>query len=304
MSCLPCRLALFCLVPLLARPCPARDKAPPPEYAAAVRALEKLIEHEVADKKLPALSIALVDDQKVMWSRGFGFADPKARKPATADTVYRVGSVSKLFTDLAVMRLVEQGRLDLDAPVARYLPDFKPENPFDRPITLRQLMTHRSGLVRESPVGNYFDPTAPTLEQTVASLNRTILVYKPQERIKYSNAGIAVVGRVLEVTKKKAFVDYLTTILIEPLGMNRRSFAPTPALEKDLARAVMWTYHGREFPAPTWQLGMAPAGSMYTTVEDLARFLSVLFNDGLAPAGRILKKETLQAMYVPQFPKN
>src|SRR5207302_5125243 len=113
--------------------------------------------------------------QAVVWARGFGLADPKAKRPATAETVYRVGSVSKLFTDIAVMRLVEQGRLDLDAPVTKYLPDFTPGNPFDKPITLRQLMTHRSGLVRESPVGNYFDPTSPSLAQTVASLNRTQL---------------------------------------------------------------------------------------------------------------------------------
>ena len=81
------------------------------------------------EKKLPALSIALVDDQSIVWARGFGFADPKAKTPATAETIYRVGSVSKLFTDLAVMQLVERGVLDLDAPITNYLPDFKPGNP-------------------------------------------------------------------------------------------------------------------------------------------------------------------------------
>jgi serine beta-lactamase-like protein LACTB len=302
MSRLPVRIALLCLVAFLARPCLAQDTVPA-SHAAAVRSLEKLIEHEVADKKLPALSITLVDDQKLIWSRGFGFADPRTKKPATAETVYRVGSVSKLFTDIAVMQLVERGQLDLDAPVSRYLSDFKPENPFDKTITMRQLMTHRSGLVREPPLGNYFDPTDPTLEKTVASLNRTRLVYKPEERTKYSNAAIAVVGRVLEVTQKKPFVEYLSTSLLEPVGMKRSSFAPTPPQEKDLAQAVMWTYHGREFPAPTWELGMIPAGSMYTTVNDLGRFLSVLFTDGMGPKERILKKESLEAMYQPQFAK-
>jgi serine beta-lactamase-like protein LACTB len=302
MSRLPVRIVILCLVAILARPCLAQDTVPG-SHAAAVRALEKLIEHEVADKKLPALSIALVDDQKLVWSRGFGFADPTAKKAASAETVYRVGSVSKLFTDIAVMQLVEKEQLDLDAPVGRYLSDFKPENPFDKAITLRQLMTHRSGLVREPPVGNYFDPTNPTLAETVASLNRTRLVYKPEERTKYSNAAIAAVGRVLEVTQKKPFVEYLSKSLLEPLGMKRSSFAPTPPLEKDLAKAVMWTYHGREFPAPTWELGMAPAGSMYTTVNDLGRFLSVLFNGGMGPKGRMLKKESLEVMFQPQFVK-
>ncbi len=104
---------------------------------AFVRQLEPWITDEVQAKKLPALSIALVDDQQIVWARGFGFADAAGTVPATADTVYRVGSVSKLFTDLAVMQLVEQGRLDLDAPVSRILPEFTPVNPFKVPITLR-----------------------------------------------------------------------------------------------------------------------------------------------------------------------
>src|SRR5207253_4247586 len=110
---------------------------PPAQYAAAVRALDAFIAGEVQDKQLPALSIALVDDQRTVWATGFGFRDPSAKTPATAATVYRVGSVSKLFTDLAIMRLVEQGALNLDAPVSEYLPDFRPQNPFDKPITLR-----------------------------------------------------------------------------------------------------------------------------------------------------------------------
>ena len=131
--------------------------APRKDYAAAVATLEQFITHEMADKELPALSIALVDDQQVVWAKGLGFADAKRKVPATAETVYRVGSVSKLFTDIAVMQLVEQRKLDLDAPVTRYLPEFSPRNPFGKPITLRQLMSHRSGLVREPPVGNYFE---------------------------------------------------------------------------------------------------------------------------------------------------
>jgi CubicO group peptidase (beta-lactamase class C family)/D-alanyl-D-alanine dipeptidase len=276
---------------------------PPPEYASAVKALERFIEHEVADKDLPALSIALVDDQKIVWARGFGFARPKEKVPATAETVYRVGSVSKLFTDIAIMQLVEQGKLDLDAPVTRYLPDFKPTNPFDKPITLRQFMAHRSGLVREPPVGNYFDPTEPTLAQMVASLNRTTLVYPPGEKIKYSNAAIATVGYVLEKTQNEPFAKYLQRTLLEPLGMKKSGFEATPALTKDLAAATMWTYHGREFDAPTFALGMAPAGSMYSTVLDLGHFLSVLFAEGKTTGGQILKPETLAQMWQPQFAK-
>ncbi len=131
------------------------------------RALEPFIQREMAEKQLPAISIALVDDQQIVWAQGFGFADPDRKIPATADTIYRAGSVSKLFTDIGIMQLVERGELDLDAPINRYLPDFHPKNPFGKPITLRELMSHRSGLVREPPVGHYFDPSEPSLGATV-----------------------------------------------------------------------------------------------------------------------------------------
>ncbi len=195
-----------------------------PDYKPAIEALERFITHEMADKDLPALSIALVDDQQIVWAKGFGYADPVKKIPATGETVYRVGSVSKLFTDIAVMQLVEQGKLDLDAPVTNYLPDFRPRNPFGKQITLRQLMSHRSGLVREPPVGHYFDPDNRTLASTIASLNKTSLVYAPETRTKYSNAAIAAVGYVLERTQKQPFAKYLKRSVLDPLGLERHEF--------------------------------------------------------------------------------
>jgi CubicO group peptidase (beta-lactamase class C family)/D-alanyl-D-alanine dipeptidase len=278
--------------------------APVKPYEATAQALEAFVTREVAEKHLPALSIALVDDQGIVWAKGCGLANPKEKVPATAETVYRVGSVSKLFTDLAVMQLVEQGKLDLDAPVTQYLPDFKPRNPFGSPVTLRHLMAHRSGLVREPPVGNYFDTSEPSLGKSVESLNQTELVFAPGTKTKYSNAAIGTVGYVLESTQKEPFPKYLQRTLLQPLGMKQSGFEPTRALAKDLAVATMWTYHGREFEAPTFSLGTAPAGCMYTTVTDVGRFLSMLFAGGKASGGVILKPETLQEMWKPQFTKS
>lgn len=168
------------------------------DYAPTAALLSRFIGHEMSDKDLPAVSVALVDGSEIVWARGFGYAKPRDSVPATARTVYRVGSVSQLFTNIALMRLVDQGKLDLDAPVTRYVPDFHPANPFGGTITLRQLMTHHAGLVREPPVGSYFDSTAPPLSAIVASLNRTTLVYRPGTRYKYSDAGLDVAGYVLE----------------------------------------------------------------------------------------------------------
>lgn len=272
----------------------------PAQYADAVDELSAFIEAEMVTKELDAVSIALVDDQRTIWSTGFGYARPADSVAATAATVYRVGSVSKLFTDIAVMQRVEAGEVDLDAPVTAVLPDFAPDNPHGVPITLRQLMSHHAGLVREPPVGHYFDDTAPSLEATVASLNDTRLIYPPGERTKYSNAGIAVVGRVLETLADQPFADALEDAVLRPAGLEHSSFSPKPELMDELAAATMWTYDGRTFEAPRFELGMAPAGSMYSTVDDLARFLSVLFANGVGAGGRVLSPESIEAMWTPQ----
>ncbi len=273
----------------------ARESAT--SYGPLVAALAEYVEAEMQDKRIPGISIALVDGDEIVWAQGFGVADPESGAPATAETVYRVGSVSKLFTDIAVMQLVERGELDLDAAVQTYLPEFAPRNPFGGAITLRQLMSHRSGLVREPPVGHYFDPTLPSLKQTVASLNGTELVYAPESRGKYSNAGIAVVGYVLERLAGEPFADHVQRTVLEPMGLRASAFVPTPEVERHLARGLMWSYDGREFAAPTFELGMAPAGSLYSTVLDLGRFLTVLF-DGGRP---VLEPATLQRMLTPQY---
>ncbi|NNM35399.1 MAG: beta-lactamase family protein, partial [Gemmatimonadetes bacterium] len=267
-------------------------------YAAVAEQLTALAADEVERWGLPALSIALVDGDQTVWSAGFGEEAPGV--PASGETVYRVGSVSKLFTDIGVMQLVEDGLVDLDAPVTTYLPDFRPVGAGAEAISLRQLMSHGSGLVREPPVGHYFDDSEPTLEATVASLTGTELVYPAGARTKYSNAAIATVGRVLEVVSEAPFVELLPARVLDPMGMTHTAFQPTTGRTDRLAQAQMWTLHGVRFPAPTFELGMAPAGSMYSTVEDLGRFMSALFARGEGEGGTILDPESLESMWEPQ----
>jgi CubicO group peptidase (beta-lactamase class C family)/D-alanyl-D-alanine dipeptidase len=297
--------ALAALVALTAVSCTREDSAgvigPLDPYQETAAALEGIVRNELADKGLPAVSIALIDDQQIVWARGFGFEDSTGKKAATADTVYRAGSVSKLFTGVALMRLVEAGRLELDAPVTAYLPGFEPKNPFGEPITLRHLLSHRSGLVREPPAGHYFDDSSPTLEATVASLNDTTLVYRPGSRVKYSNAAVAVLGRVLETATGKPFEAAIQELVLGPLRLESTAFHLTPDLEPHLAQALMWTYDGRSFPAPTFALGMSPAGNLYSTVGDLGRLVSLLFAEGGAPGGPVLQPATLAEMLRPQF---
>ena len=298
---------IFCLLGALfacAILCTAQESSDIParaDYQQVVSTLRPFIEQEMGKTGIPALSIAIVDDQQIVWAQGFGMADPKAKTPATAETVYRIGSVSKLFTDIGVMQLVERGKLNLDAPVTDYAPDVHPKNPFSTPVTLRQLMSHRSGMLREPPVGNYFETTEPTLAPTVRSLNETQLVYAPGTHTKYSNAAIAVVGYTLESQTQQPFAKYLKTSVLDPIGLRHSSFEPDPQIIKNLAKAEMWSYDGTQFEAPTFQLGMAPAGSMYSTVEDLGKFESVLLAQCRISNGYLIKPATLEQMWSPQF---
>lgn len=273
---------------------------------AGVEALDGWIARRVSDLDAGAFAIALVDETGVVWSKGYGSLDRDrdrdrrdggGGRPATGDSVFRPGSISKLATDLAAMRLVEAGKLDLDAPVSDVLPEFRPSNPFGTPITLRQLMSHRSGLVRESPEGSYFDADPPSLAETVASLNGTSLVYPPESRTKYSNAAIAVAGRMIERATGERFEDYVRREVFERLGMTRSDFALREDLARDLAEATMWTAHGTEFRAPVFTIGTAPAGNLYSTANDLGRFIHALTRGG----GGVVAPETLESMWTPQF---
>lgn len=281
-----------------------RDVADKPnqvvEIEEVIKRLAAAVEYEVNSKQLPALSIALVEGDDVLWSQGYGFQDAEKKVPATADTIYRVGSISKLLTDISLMKLVEQGVLDLDAPVVDYLPDFKPNNTTGKPITLRMLMTHRSGIVRESPVGSYFDPAGPSLDQTVASLNGTPMIYEPDTRTKYSNAAIAVVGAVLESKLSGRHADLVNKEIFEPLQMTSSSFELTPQIDSRLSTAYMWTYDNRRFAAPKFLLGTGPAGNLYSTVLDLCKFTSLIFNEGKTKRGQVIQPETLKLMTTAQ----
>jgi CubicO group peptidase (beta-lactamase class C family)/D-alanyl-D-alanine dipeptidase len=296
------RWAGFVLVLLVLFPAPGRgaddasDVPPIGPYKAVVEALDPFLEQERRDKGLPALSIALVDDQKIVWAKGFGVANREKKVPATAATLYRVGSVSKSLTGLAVLQLVERGLLDLDAPIGRSLPDFRPKNPFPTPITARQLMSHRSGLVREPPIGNFIDPDQPSLAETVRSLNQTTLVFEPGTRTKYSNAGVAVLGVAVEKARQRPFEQAMRREVLGPLGMADARFGPAP----ELADGLMWTLDGRTFPAPKFALGIAPASDLSASVLDLGRFLQAVFAEGRGPGGAVVKPETIRAMWRPQ----
>ncbi len=301
--------ALLLLLPSVGRA--AEDAAAAPvkqiDYSAAIGRLREIVESELKRGLLGGVAISLVDDQRLVFAGGFGYADKRRKVPATGSSVYRAGSVSKLFTAIAAMQLVEQGKLDIDKPVSTYDPDFGIVVPFAdaEPITLRQLMCHRSGMVRESPAGGYFDPREPTIDETVASIAPCVLVHEPNTKTKYSNVGPTISGRVVSLVAGLPYEEYQQQYVLGPLGMKNSSFVMTDALAELYAPGFMRVADGQggfnEIKAPRFELGTLPAGNLYTTAEDLARFLMFLLANGRAGEKQLLRAETLQQMLTVQL---
>ncbi|HZN39412.1 MAG TPA: serine hydrolase [Planctomycetota bacterium] len=248
--------------------------------------------------QIPGACVAVIDidpatGRQACWAEGYG----QWRGEGTAmpyDAVHRVASISKLFTATAVMVLVEQGRLDLDAPVQRYLPAFAPHNPFGGEITLRALLGHRAGIVRESPVGHYFDPCEPTLAATVDSLGSTTLVHAPGTTFKYSNPAVGVLGLVVATVTGKPFEQAVRELVLQPLGLEDSDFAPRPELLARQAKGVMWTYDGRAIPTPDFAFGYGPAANLRSTTLDLVKFAASWMPDSTE---RVLQPATLASMW-------
>ncbi|HEX5050190.1 MAG TPA: serine hydrolase [Planctomycetota bacterium] len=274
---------------------PAPKDAPLADVAADLR---PFVARQVREMGLPGACIAVLDvdpatGREQLWSEGFGVWR-EAGSTMPADAVHRVASISKLFTDTAAMVLVERGQLDLDAPVRRYLPGFAPQNPFDTEVTLRTLMGHRAGIVRESPVGHYFDPTEPSLAATVQSLNDTALVHAPGSAYKYSNPGVGVVGEVVARVTGKPFEVAVRELVLAPLQLGNSDFTPRADLLDRQAHGVMWTYDGRAIPTPSFAFGYGPAANLRSSVQDLVHFAASWFPTAQR---RVLQPATQASMW-------
>ena len=272
----------------------------------AIELFEDLIRHEVEDKAIPSISYALVDRDGLIVDGHIQRSD--LSYPMRPETCFRIGSITKSFTSMAIMQLVERGKLDLDADVATYLPGFHPINPFaatpsgphGTTVTLRKLMSHTAGIVREPKSGHYLDDKRPPLEDTVAELAVSTLKLDPSAGVmQYSNAGIAVVGRVIEVISGLEYSDYVTRYILTPLGMTETSSGMAPGIRARLAPADMWTLAG-DSPAPVFDLGGSPAGNIFSTTGDMARYAQCLLRGGFAPDGTpVISPASLREMWTP-----
>lgn len=298
------KISMICLCVLLtAMPVfsQATSLAEDPEVASSIRLLEAWIETQMAYRGLPALSIGIVHDQVLVWSRGFGFADLASNKPATPQTNYRIASISKLFTATAILQLRDAGKLQLDNPVAKHLPWFKIRNNHpDAPvITIRHLLTHTSGLPQDSAFPYWMDANFPTREEIIESLPKQQTIYAPETQLKYSNLALALAGEIVQAVSGQPYAGYIQQHILGPLDMAHTSVLVPGEHRKRLAAA-----YGRRLPDGSRSdrpfmdtKGITPAAGLSSNVEDLARFASLQFRDGPAGGKQLLKSSTLREMH-------
>lgn len=269
------------------------------DYSYLGKYLDWMIKDEMGKAKVAGLSIAIVDGQHVVWAKGYGFSDIEKNLPATPDTLYRTGSVSKVLTATEIMRRVERGEIALDAPLATQLPGFSIHSRFSdsKPITVRSLLAYHSGLPSDRLHGMWTnDPVS--LSVLEEELKGDCLTEPPQTKYKYSNLDYSLLGRLIEVRSGQDFAPAIQGDMLLPLGMNHSTFGPVTTAAAPIAKP----YRAGQ-AVETTELRDRPAGSLISSVTDLAHFISFVLGDGKSTTGQtLLRADTLNTMFRPQFP--
>jgi len=267
--------------------------------------IEQAIRAELA-KGTSSVSIALVQGDRIIWTAAYGYANATTRTPATPLTVYSTGSTGKSITATAIMQLVEQGKINLDAPVNQYLTTTRVMDRVqvlqaDEPVTVRQLLSHTSGLscgVRTVPV---FSRTLPP--DLAALTGRTHSVRKPEEKYEYCNAAYGIAGYLVEQVSGQEYEKYIVENILKPIGVETPAPVRPTALMADLLAQPYSRGDGNK-PSPVARVffDVYPAGDMYMTPADMARYLGAHLNGGVFGGRRILSEASILEMHKDQSP--
>src|SRR6201987_3085503 len=246
-------------------------------------------------------SVLVMKDGNVLLQKGYGFADLKTKKPVDpSTTIFRLASISKLFTWVSVMQLVEQGKLNLDTDVNHYL-DFQIRPAFGKPVTLRNLMTHTSGFEETIDDVILTNPKRAVPLRDYLIENQPMRIYPPGEIPAYSNYGVGLASYIVQRASGEPFEQYVQEHIFAPLGMTHSSFYQP--VQKSLADMPSEGYRGSTLKPPLGFDIFNPvgAGGISSSAADMGRFGQALLNGGELDGNRILKPETLAQMWTPQF---
>jgi CubicO group peptidase (beta-lactamase class C family) len=296
--------------PLISAPAPspatvpavAPEPSPAPELTRAdlETFLDALIPSQLRNRNIAGAVISVVKDGQLLFQKGYGYADIEAKKRVLPDqTLFRPGSISKLFTATAVMQLVEQGKLDLDRDVNDYL-DFAIPKTYPKPVTLRQLLTHTAGF--EEILKNLFVGHASDIKplRTYLVNQMPARIFPPGKIPSYSNYGFTLAGYIVERVSGEKFGRYVDNYILKPLRMTNSTFDQPlpPQLAPEMSKGYL---NASKKPRDFEFVQAAPAGALSTTAADMTRFMLAFLQDGSADGLAVLKPETVRQMETRQF---
>lgn len=304
---LPALLALLTTGTVLA----ATPAAPAPttQHRDAVNLVDTWLEAQVAYHQVPSLAAGVVIGQELVWHKGYGHVDAARTKPADADTLYSICSISKLFTSIAVMQLWEQGKLGLDDEIGHWVPAaeaLKQSDADSGPITLRMLLMHAAGVPRETlqESWSYPDYTVPSREAILADLARQQTFMRTGDHFQYSNLGMFLLGEAIANASGQPYRDYVQQQVLAPLKLtDTRIGLPVELLEQRLppGYSARNRQGQRERLQPFDMTPLAAAAGYTSSVNDLARLISWNFKLNKDGGQHVLKVATLREMQRVQW---
>jgi len=265
--------------------------------------LDSLLNERMDKLRIPGLVFVMVKDGDIFFAKGYGYADLEEKRPVIPDkTLFRVGSVSKLFTATAVMQLYEQGRIRLDADVNEYLKYFHLDEDFSEPITMANLLTHSAGF-RGSAIGSTIRSVSEVMPLRDCLASKAIRrPMPPGQVINYSNYGYNLAGYLVEEISGIPFAKYIDKNILQPLGMKQSSFDLMPHQAPELAKSYIFNNGRYEIvPHEYGSCWPAPCGSLIATATDMAHFMIAHLKDGRDGDTQILRPETAHEMHQQHF---
>ena len=286
---------LFLLVLVFAMLSCGGDTSNTQSYSAAIQEAQDAA-YDIMRQGGTSVGLALVTRDRVVWTSGYGMADVAASVPATENTIFPIGSVSKMFAAVAVMQLVDRGLVDLEKPVVNYLPSFKMADPRYDKITVKMLINHTSGIAGTRYTSAETLVAVPGYAQAVlASLADQRLKADPGAFAVYCNDAFTLVDPLVAAVTKMSYMDWVKKEIFTPLGMTRSAFSLAPLPDGSYAKAyksgVAW---------PQEYVNVDAAGGIYSTPADMAAFVRMFLNEGMAGGVQVLSKESVRKMAVDQ----
>lgn len=268
--------------------------------------LTGLIQKTLAENGIPSMSIALVRGDSIVWTAAFGYSNLRTKTLATPETYYSTGSSFKSATATAIMQLAEQGKIKLDDPINRYLGDHRVMDRIqsEKQVTFTHILSHWSGLRSGAETKPIWGRTLPkTLEEMTSSLYS---IRAPEARYEYNNFAYGMAGLLVEKISGIEYEKYMVEHILKPLGVKTpHPVYPSPEMVELLALPYnAGGSHGTPKPERQVHFDVYPAGDIYLTAEDMARFLGAHLNGGVFNGNRILSAESVKAMHEPRFGSN